>query len=501
MDMDRLIAGDATRRQFLRRAAAVSAGFGGLSTLMRQAGAGMGVRQNNAAWGGSLAQADFGPVSAPGYGPLKKDPAGILDLPDGFSYRVLTRVGEEMDDGLLYPGKPDAMCALPRPDGTVALLSNHEIEYGHGKIGPFGKDLELVDKLPREALYDDGGGVTPQMGGVTITVFDPRTKAVKRRFLALAGTIRNCAGGPTPWGSWLSCEEVVYKAGKDQRDGTCAKDHGYLFEVPAATDSVILNPQPMKAMGRFYREAVCVDPATGIVYQTEDRPDGLFYRFVPKVPGRLAEGGTFQVMTIRDPEVKRDKSMKGVCTRNWGDGPAIRVGQSIEVGWVDVEDPENPQDRMRHEYFFKGAARFARGEGMWWGNGSAYFCCTNGGPMRLGQIWKYVPSGQEGTPGEKNAGSGGRLELFVESLYSSVCRNADNITVSPWGDLIVCEDNDGASHLLGVTPDGRVYRLGYNAIDGTEFAGACFSPDGTILFVNLQAPGLTLMIEGPWQKA
>ncbi len=505
MDLDPFIGGDATRRQFLRRAAAFSVGFGGLSALMSRAALAQSAA-GASPWQGDLRGAYFGPVSADLYGPLKKDPDGILDLPEGFSYRVLSRMGDEMDDGLLMPGKPDAMCVFPRPDGTLALVCNHEIESAYGPIGAFGKDQERLDKVPEGALYDRGSGVadgkekTPQMGGVTITIYDPATKSIKRRFLALAGTTRNCAGGPTPWGSWLSCEETVYKAGKDHPDGTCGKDHGYVFEVPSTTDSIIVNPQPLKAMGRFYREAVCVDPATGIVYQTEDRPDGVFTRFVPKTPGKLGEGGKLQVLTIKDVPRARDGGPDGgVCTRNWGDGPTIRRGHALEVGWMDVDDPENPDDKMRSEQFARGAARFARGEGMWWAGGSAYFCCTNGGAVRLGQIWKYTPSKHEGTSGEAADGAGGRLELFIESQYPTVCRNPDNITAAPWGDLIVCEDNSN-SRLLGVLPDGRVYHLAHNAKDGTELAGACFTPDGDTLLVNLQHPGLTLAIEGPWKK-
>ena len=87
-----------------------------------------------------------------------------------------------------------------------------------------------------------------------------------------------------------------------------------------------------------------------------------------------------------------------------------------------------------------------------------YIACTEGGEARLGQIWKYRPSSAEGTPQEKN--SPATLELFVEADSGTILENGDNLTVSPWGDLIVCEDGTGDDYLLGITPAGEVYESG-----------------------------------------
>jgi hypothetical protein len=242
-------------------------------------------------------------------------------------------------------------------------------------------------------------------------------------------------------------------------------------------------------MGRFYREAVAVDPASGVVYQTEDRDDGLIYRFVPDVPGELHAGGRQQALVVR--------GRPGLDTRNWDVRP-IAVGASMSVEWIDMEDIDSPEDDLRHRGFARGAARFARGEGMWYGNETVYFACTNGGSARLGQIWKYTPSTAEGTEDELD--TPGTLELFLESDHVSVLENADNLTVAPWGDLFVCEDGRGEQFLIGVTPAGDTYRFGRNARSTSELAGATFSPDGSTLFMNIQDDGLTLAITGHWER-
>ncbi|MFW6089764.1 MAG: alkaline phosphatase PhoX, partial [Gemmatimonadota bacterium] len=302
--------------------------------------------------------------------------------------------------------------------------------------------------------------------------------------LSLAGTLRNCAGGPTPWNSWITCEESVVGP-----TDTFARAHGWAFEVPASAVPGLTAPRPIEGMGRFYREAVAVDPASGVVYQTEDRDDGLLYRFVPEVPGDLHAGGRQQALVARE--------RAGLDTRNWGSS-RVDVGTRTAVDWIDLEDIDSPVDDLRRRGFGRGAARFARGEGMWYGNEAVYFACTNGGSARLGQIWKYTPSPAEGTPGEVD--EPGTLELFLESDSVSVLENADNLTVASWGDLFVCEDGRGEQFLIGVTPEGETYRFGRNAASGSELAGATFSPDGSTLFLNIQDDGLTLAITGPWER-
>ena len=458
-----------SRRSFLKQAAAVSLGFQGLETLFRRT-----------AFAGVPAQA----IPA-GFGPLLRDPHRILDLPEGFSYRVVSWAGDPMDDGLLVPGAPDGMATFQGPDGTTILIRNHELSPGANDRGGFGQENERLAQVDAKLLYDAGFGATPSLGGTTTVHFDTRTGEVKRQYMSLAGTSRNCAGGPTPWNSWLTCEETVQKA-----DTVCEQDHGWVFEVPASADGLVA-PVALKDMGRFNHEAVAVDPKSGCVYLTEDRHDGLFYRFIPHLKGEMAQGGRLQALAF--------KGRPSADTRNWGEDVLVKTGEDIAVEWMDVDDSLSPEDDMRIKGFEAGAARFARGEGMWYGNDSIYFACTNGGTIKKGQIWRYFPSPAEATDAERATPA--RLQLSIESLDAGLIDNADNITVSPWGDLIVCEDGSGEQFLVGITHAGAIYKFGRNATArNSELAGATFSPDGTTLFVNIQADGLTLAITGPWER-
>ena len=238
---------------------------------------------------------------------------------------------------------------------------------------------------------------------------------------------------------------------------------------------------PLTALGRFNHEAACVDPATGFVYLTEDRDDGVLYRFVPKVPGRLAEGGRLQAMVI-----------EGLTdTRNWT-MPIMAVGQLYPARWVDLDTPEAPLDDLRHRAAAKGAALIARGEGLHMGYAEIFACATSGGAKQLGQIFKLTPG---------VAGAADWIELFFESESTAQFNYGDNLTVAPNGHLMVCEDQYTDvvdNHIRGITPDGRPYAFARLRLQ-TELAGGCFSPDGRWLFVNAYSPTRTLAITGPWQ--
>jgi secreted PhoX family phosphatase len=415
-----------------------------------------------------------------GYGPLVPDPAKLLDLPQGFSYRIISRLGERMDDGHAVPDRADGMGAFRLDGRRMALVRNHELQAKHRDTGPFrggtGQGLAAFDKAA------DG---QPLPGGTTTIVLDYRTGQIEAQYLSLVGTIRNCAGGPTPWGSWLTCEEDVSRAGSGQ-----GQDHGWVFEVPAARRG-LADPVPLKAMGRFNHEAAAVDPRTGIVYQTEDREDGLFYRFIPKAPGQLARGGRLQALAFADQGLPAD-------SRNWG-GITYPLGTSRKVRWVDMDRVESPADDLRVRGHAVGGVLFARGEGIHFGDGELFFCCTSGGAAKLSQIFRYRPSRLEGRAGE--TGAPGTLELFVESTHPSMLNFGDNLVVAPNGHLVICEDQYGLSpdnHLRGVTPQGALYDLG-RLRENTELAGACFSPDGATMFVNVYQPTKTLAITGPWR--
>lgn len=424
---------------------------------------------------------------------LRPDPAGLLDLAPGLSYAVLSRTGAEMSDGLLEPGAHDGMAAFP-VEGDPArclLVRNHELG-ATSPISAFGADGARASRIGREHVYDVSPN-GPFAGGTTTALVNLRTNRIERSHLSLAGTAVNCAGGATPWGSWLSCEETQMLPGAE-----AGKRHGFIFEVPAHATKPV-TPAPLTAMGRFTHEAAAVDPATGIVYLTEDTGDSLFYRFLPAARGELAKGGRLQALALVE--------QAGADTRNWrqerGGDPALHMIQNrrYAVRWIDMADVEAPDGDLRLRGRKSGAAIFARGEGLAFALEAAgpaiYFTCTSGGAAQIGQIWRYVPSLHEGTSREADAP--GALELFVESTGLSDFEKCDNIVASQRGELIVCEDGDGDNFIRAVTPDGLIYTLARNAGDGkSEFCGACFSPDGATLFVNIQRPGITLAITGDW---
>ena len=459
-----------SRRQFIQQSVAFGVGFGGLQSWLA---------------GPASASLKAG-EAAVGIGPLRPDPQGVLDLPVGFDYRIISTVGEKLDDGFVVPGKHDGMGAFAGPNGLTILVRNHELSRPVAPLSALGPNDESLWRVPEGKIYDRGFGRTPQPGGTTTLVYDTRRRQLISHRLSLAGTINNCAGGPTPWGTWITCEEATDVAGE-----FCEKDHGYNFEVPAtARASGLVDPVPLKAMGRFRHEAVCVDPNTGIIYQTEDLTDGLIYRFIPHHRGKLTDGGRLQCLGV----VSRPQ----LDTSNH-EQVHVEPNRRMDTVWFDVEDIESPLDDMRLQGFEHGAARFARSEGMWWGHGAAYWCCTNGGPTATGQIWRYIPSPAEGAKAELDRP--GQLELFLEPNDRNVLESGDNITVSPWGDLIICEDGGKEDYLVGVRRDGSTYQFARNPASDGEFAGACFSPDGSTLFINQQHEGRTLAITGPWPRS
>ena len=439
-----------SRRELL--VAGVQAGVVGLVARMGLAGS---------ALERGTSQSDYGPIS-----PLASLNTGetILALPAGFQYTVFGKTGTTMSDGRSTPGSHDGMAAFAN-GSNVRLVRNHEVG---GVVGaPIGPVAEAYD---------------PKAGGGTTTLdVHPTTRLPVRSFVSLGGTVRNCAGGPTPWGSWITCEET-FVGPADGYD----KRHGYCFEVPAgpvprvnqgAEIAAVRPSEPLRAMGRFWHEAVAVDPATGIVYLTEDRGTAGFYRFVPSVRGRLHLGGTLQMLRV-------------VGSPNADLRTGQTVGEAMGVEWVTITDPD-PQGTNALAVFQEGRAQggamFARLEGCWQGSGKIYLDATSGGNAGLGQVWVYEP-----------APNGGILSLLFESASANVMEKPDNMCVSPRGGLVVCEDGDGSNYVRGLMPTGPVFDFARNVLNGSEFAGSCFSPDGQTLFVNIQSPGMTLAIWGPW---
>lgn len=411
-----------------------------------------------------------------GYGPLLPDPFNLLDLPAGFSYQIISRLGDKMDDGLNVPDRADGMGCFSLDEERVVLVRNHELHPTH-----IAKQPESIQSHRTPHAYDSYSNGVALPGGTTNIVYNMASAKVERQFVSLTGTVRNCAGGQTPWSTWLTCEESV-----DNPNGTVAKKHGYIFEVPANATQCV-PAKPLTAMGRFNHEAACVDPKTGYVYLTEDRGDSLFYRFIPNVYGELSKGGKLQALCIKD--------VPKFDSRNW-DKTTMALQKWYDVSWVDLDTTESLEDNLRVQGHEKGATLFARGEGLHWGDNELYFCCTNGGYKQLGQIMRYQPSGTQ------HSDDGGRIQLFLESEDKNLYNFGDNLTVSPNGHLVVCEDQYTDivdNHLRGVTPEGNVYNIGKLRTQD-ELAGACFSPDGRILFVNVYSPAKTLAITGPWQS-
>lgn len=450
-----------SRRNFMRQSGLAVAGMSGLQLATLN----------------SMASGEL--LRDPGFGELVPDPNNIMSLPKGFSYKVISTRGQTMDDGIKLPDKPDGMATFEGPDGECILIRNHEMNVDMGSA-----DHANILKLPKEKIYDYGKGETPSAGGCTTLVYDTKKQEVIRQFMSLAGTDRNCAGGPTPWGTWVTCEESITKPRSLKRKRGMVhyeQAHGYAFEVPATVEPALADPVPLKEMGRFRREAIAVEPESGMVYQTEDEHEGLITRFIPKEKGNLAAGGKVEALVV--------KSQDGMDTRNWK-AQSINVGEPMKVEWIEVPADTSEDGGLRFYGRKRGAAIFARGEGIWYGDdGFMYFACTNGGKKQLGQIWRLKPDVD-----------GGELELFVEPNDSSLVVNADNVTFAPFGDLIICEDRKGdVIRLVGVTPEGKIYTFANNH-KGTELCGAVFSPDETTMFVNLQHTGMTLAITGPWDE-
>ena len=395
-----------------------------------------------------------------GFGSLVPDPRGLLDLPPGFTYKAFSKTGDIMSDGNPVPGDHDGMAAFPGPRDTTILVRNHELSPNQiNKFGVKASDSHKYDPLC--------------LGGTTTLIVD-KNGNLQQDYASIAGTYRNCAGGPTPWGSWISCEEnTSTPAGNKLGDPlNVSKKHGYNFEVPVR--GRLVKPVPLVAMGRFNHEAVAVDPVSRYIYQTEDRGDSCFYRFRPQQPYNLKAGGILEALVI-----------KGMPTVNTSRGFLSKKGQPLAVEWVKIEDVDPVEDTLRQEAQNKGAAIFNRGEGAWYGNGLIYFVCTSGGEIGQGQIFAYNPADDT-------------LTLVVESERESELDNPDNITVAPFGDLFLCEDGNGEQFIVGVNAGGKIYKFARNAINTSEFAGVCFSPDGSKLFLNIQNPGITFCIQGVW---
>ncbi len=450
----------------------------------------------------------YGPIA-----PVLDQSTGLplLQLPAGFQYKSFAWGGDTMLDGRPCPGDADGMAVVAsrrvgRSDEHV-LIRNHERALGSAS-------LQII--APRQ--YDRGTlGGRSALGGTTSLVFrDDSWVSVEP---SLGGTLINCAGGPTPWGSWLTCEETL-----TNEVSTHGKRHGYVFEV--AANAARTSGNPIVAMGRFSHEAAAVDPATGYVYLTEDlRNVSAFYRFVPNDPqgrlGSLERGGGLQAAKV-------------VGTRNASLIVAKRCDE-YALEWIDIADPDqdasavgaprvpgfdvNPRASGPFvQAWAAGALQLARAEGIWYSAGKMYMVDT-----ATGMDGADRPGRGEGAVWELDL-TAMRLKAIFVSVDQAVGNNPDNITVSPRGGIIVCEDGGGSrdafgtgARLLGISAGGDSFIFCKNNISlsaaqiasadktiapgdyrGSEFAGACWEPSGRVLFCNIQTPGITFAISGLW---
>ncbi|MEU2024021.1 alkaline phosphatase PhoX [Streptomyces sp. NPDC016469] len=413
-----------------------------------------------------------------GYGPLVPDPHGLLDLPEGFHYRVLSREGDRLRSGEgQVPSHCDGMAAFAGRGGHVRLVRNHENRV----------DAAIPVPVVEGLTYDPMG-----KGGCTALELDGHNRVLSER-VAIAGTAVNCAGGRTPWNTWLTCEETEDKAGTNGY----TKDHGYIFEVDGA-DPRRTGAVPLTAMGRFQHEAIAVDPRDGTVYETEDafeKPFGLFYRFLPKKPlggtGSLRAGGRLEAMRV--PGVPDLSAVQETGT----------VFEGVE--WVPVPDPQAVETPIRFQDFGrKGITHGQKLEGCYWGGSCVYFVSSfahsaeGSAADHYGQVWRYDPHRR-------------RLTLVIafgpDTDLQLPGESPDNITLAPDGGLMVCEDGGGAQHVFGLTRRGEVYAMARGRQNiGTpeepewgEFAGVTFAPDCGTMYVNVYTPGTTFAVTGPWR--
>jgi len=446
--------------------------------------------------------------------PLQDDPNGILALPPGFSYSIVTREGvTDLSYGQgKTPAFHDGTGVVAAGRNKLTIIQNHELTPHQSTHG--------VQHIAG-TVYDPGAA---NAGGCTVITTDGIGRPTAE-WVGISGTVRNCAGGVTPWGTWLTCEETFINAGTAWTaaglSGTYEKNHGYAFEVLQG-DSGHQLPKPIKAFGRYEHEALAVEPNLKHVYLSEDAsgPNGLFYRWTAPAGTRLKLGlanqladnaGKLEAMQIRldDGSIVPDVAYI----------TSAQLGRPFKVTWTEVADRDAVSTPTRKQFADGTVTRGKKFEGVW-SNGKGVYIVNSfafaaadlpaDATKHDGMVWFYDYSDETITlvtyfPHNPAAETEGTFPKYADLTFDG----PDNVTVTPWGTLILAEDGVRASHVLSAVPGGPTYAIARNQLsNGTssgaptysEFTGPTFSPDGKVLFVNIQVPGITLAITGPWQK-
>ncbi|MDO9475445.1 MAG: DUF839 domain-containing protein [Pseudohongiella sp.] len=480
-----------SRRGLLKGGAAAMAA--GLSPVVSALQSLASNQSGGSATASRLSDSPYGPIS-----PVNDEVTGLplLQLPAGFSYASLSWVGDLMSDGNPVPERLDGMGVVALEGNEIVLIRNHEV--GTGAL------------IPASACYSktarpDGSYAA---GGNTTIRFSRQAKREISTTPSLGGTLVNCAGGVTPWGTWLSCEETTTDMTADG-----GLKHGYVFEV--RVDPTQTTAMPIVDMGRYKHEAVAIDPRDSFAYLTEDsRNRSPVYRFIPRddsqTPGALEKGGRLQAAKI--------------VGQGFTELFAPIPGQTHQIEWVDIANPDMDPDGDASGPYLQardaGALSLSRGEGIVYFEGMIYIVDTSAGVNEAGQagfgdgaVWMLDPVS-------------GSLRCLFASTNPTMANNPDNIAISPRGGLMMCEDGGGAEddfgfgeRIMGLTTSGGSYIFAKNNIVLTaaqiaaagkkcdpgdyrdrEIAGVCFDPQGEIMFVNIQTPGITFAIWGPWER-